>query len=358
MASEERSDRPADILLFLSRCAFFGAAASTVTAFVVVYRLWALAYARTPDGFPGGWIFGLGEVATQPFRRVEPFTATKETGYLDFPAVVALDVYLVATLVFAFLGFLLSTALSSPAGASDPLAVDQKVARPRQPSRLRPWLMGIGAAVGRSSATGMELIRAHDWAGDRAALHARWQLASSWLLLHARRLYVAVRDGLGRDWDSLGQYLQSRLPLAGRSRSEWAIRARQFFNQIRSRIDSELHGQQASMRAQQIRRSALRCQIACIRGWRQTAPLLREGRLRGSSTAQQFGRGMQTATRLESSLYWNSLAALSRQPVLLTSNTYHFAREKRRVANQQSLIAAPNDHFSRREFFRRVMPTR
>jgi hypothetical protein len=198
MASEARVSRPADFLLFLSRCAFLTAAASAVVAVVVVYRIWMLANSKTPDGFPGGWLFGLGEIATRPFRGIDPLRPAKETGFLDFPAIVALDVYLVAMLVFAFLGFVLANAVPAPTEATRPPHVVTRPQGPRRPSQIRSLLAERATKTSRSLARAGAVIRRQDWAGYQAWLRTRLGLASSRTAAGANRVYEIAEAGLRR----------------------------------------------------------------------------------------------------------------------------------------------------------------
>ena len=106
--SHNRISKPALVLLTLSRAAYAGATVFALLMLMVVYRLWALATSQLPSGFPLGWIFDLSGRLVSPFRDTNTQVSVKETGYIEFPALVALEVFLVSTLVCVVFGYLLS----------------------------------------------------------------------------------------------------------------------------------------------------------------------------------------------------------------------------------------------------------
>ena len=62
-------------------------------------RVWFQLVGQTQEGGTRGFIYDLSGVFVGPFHKFEPTTPIKENGILEFSSLVAIEAYLIATLV-------------------------------------------------------------------------------------------------------------------------------------------------------------------------------------------------------------------------------------------------------------------
>jgi hypothetical protein len=348
----------------VSRASLVAASLTFLTALVVVYRLWALATSRQARGFPEGWLFDLGDFVVSPFRgydHTEGFT--KATGYIDFPALVALEVCLVALFVFSvlsYLFYLLQPHPPKPAKAPRP-------ARARKPSRVQPWLRHNAVrgndALRRGLAPAVAAAQRPDWQGYRARAGERWNtgvLALSVAAVRYRDAYVAgVKDDAAR----LRQYWQrgSEAYVAGVRRD--AVWLREHWQLAAGGVAPFIAAsdRRLLLARHSARRSLRRGRIAGVRFSRASGALLTRTASRAAAALGHFGATTRAGIERGSNWYWRTFDAASNRVGAL------FSRQPREEA---PLIAEPQDaapatdteteaeQLSRREFLRRLRPLR
>jgi hypothetical protein len=320
------------VLRLISRASFLAATASFLIALLLVYRLWALSTSRVVDGFPEGWLFDLGKLAVAPFRGYDHTqAATEATGYIDFAALIGVEVCLVAILVFSVFGYLfylLQPHAEKPAPAS----------RETRPSRAQAWsgraIAGVSAVASRpewrtSMATGrVWLATLYLWIVEAALSFAET----------ARRAWAAYRAGVGRDAASL--------------RRQWQLLSEAIAPVVAS-SDRRLQG---GMR--HARRSLRRARVQSVRLSRASSASLSRSSTRTMAAISSFGAGAGSAIERGSGWYWNNFDAASNRVAAFVS---------RRAANGTPELtegpdspAAPEDGepLSRRDFLRRFRPSR
>jgi hypothetical protein len=344
----------------VSRASLVAASLTFLTALVVVYRLWALATSRQPHGFPEGWLFDLGELVVSPFRgydHTEGFT--KATGYIDFPALVALEVCLVALLVFSVLSYLFYLLQPHPAKAPRP-------ARARKPSRVRPWLRQNAArgndALRRGLAPAIAAAQRSDWQGYRARAGERWNAGVLTVSVAGARYRDAYVAGVKDDAARLRQYWQrgSEAYVTGvRRDAAWLREHRQ---RIAAGIAPFIAAsdRRLLLARHSARRSLRRGRLAGVRFSRASGALLTRTASRTTAALVHFGATTRAGIERGSNWYWRTFDAASSRVGAL------FSRQPREEA---PLIAEPQDapaadaeteaeQLSRREFLRRLRPLR
>ncbi len=315
----------------LSRAAFAAAGATVVVALVLVYRLWVLSMSQRPEGFPGGWLLSLSDRVVSPFRDYDHSAAvTKQTGFVDFPALIALEVCLVAVLVFAVFGYLFH--LLQPHQRAALAALQPR--QPRQPSRIVPALRA-GAMQGRRGfSSAVAAVQGQDWAGYRAKFATRWDEAVVWLAA-AWRAYVA---GCRRD----AAWLQKRWQQGYASAGPALMSSEQRLN--------------AGLR--RARRSLRRTRVAAIRLSMRSSASIARATTRTTTALSSFGARARSSLDRGSGWYWSNFDATSNRVAAaaskLTSRDEAIATE----APELTPDTMEGPQLSRREFFRRLRPTR
>lgn len=92
---------------FLSRLGLAGLLAALIVDAAIAYRLWCNVSARVPREWPGSWVYDVAGWAIEPFRTFDTVQPVKETGFLDFPGLIAMEFYFAAGLAFAIACFAL-----------------------------------------------------------------------------------------------------------------------------------------------------------------------------------------------------------------------------------------------------------
>jgi hypothetical protein len=311
------------LLRALSRASLVIVSLASVSGLVVVYRLWALATSRLPHGFPQGWLFDISGVIVAPLRSYDHTEGmTKSTGYLDFPALIALEACLVAILVFAVFGYLFYLLQPHPAKPTTAPA-------PRRPSRVRPML---GHAVGPM----VSLAQRPDWARYRAEAGAQWAAFIAWLTVTMKRGYESYMAGATRDAIWL--------------RERW-VRTNEALMPVFDASDCQMY---AGLR--RARRSLRRARVVSIRASRASSASLRRTTSRTAAAVSGLGAGAGSALERGSGWYWSNFDAASNRVAALVSR--HTARDDAaEVENVEPASSeADNEQLSRREFFRRFKP--
>ncbi|MGE0058759.1 MAG: hypothetical protein AB7P33_18985 [Dehalococcoidia bacterium] len=315
----------------LSRAAIAAAATTVVVALLLVYRLWVLSMSRLPEGFPGGWLLSLSDLVVEPFRNYDHSAAvTKQTGYVDFPTLVALEVCLVAILVFAVFAYLFHLLQPHQQAALVPLQPKQS----RQPSRMGPALRA-GAVQGRQGVSAVVAsIQGQDWAGHRANLTARRdeavvRLAAAW------RAYVA---GCSRDAAWLRERWQQACASAAPALSS---------------SDQRLN---AGLR--RTRRSLRRTRVAAVRLSMRSSASMARATTKTATGLSNFGAGARSSLERGSGWYWSNFDTTSNRVAAAASKLVRRDEATPPDASDLAPGAADGPQLSRREFFRRIRPLR
>lgn len=83
----------------LGRLTLYAIAAGLVVQAVLLTRVWLQLVGDTDRGGVAGFAYGLSDTLVAPFHRFEPFPPTQEQGILEFASLVAIEAYLVATML-------------------------------------------------------------------------------------------------------------------------------------------------------------------------------------------------------------------------------------------------------------------
>lgn len=312
----------------LSRGAFTAAGASGVISLLLVYRLWVLSTSRLPEGFPGGWLLSLTDLVVGPFRDYEHSAATaKQTGFVDFPALIALEVCLVFILVFAVFGYLFH--LLQPHQRAV-LSARQ----PRRPLRIGPVLREAAAVSRRGISAAVIAVQRQDWAGYHADLAARGNEVMAWLAAIWRAYYAGCR----RDADWLRERWQQACASAGPTFSS--------------------SGRQRRAALLRARRSFRRTRIAAVRLTMRASASIAMATTRATMAFSDLSAGARRSLERGSSWYWSNFDATSNRVAAAASKLARgdetFPVETPELASED----AEGEQLSRREFLRRLRPLR